>query len=307
MSPFFYGLNINMDIKILHVEASTHCNARCPLCPRNLHGYNVPGVYPELNLTIKAFEKVLAQFPDKTFVYFNGNLGDPMMNPDILSLVEMSNCYTNVFTNGGIGRRETWTGLAKQNGMVTFSIDGLEDTNHLYRQDVKWDQIMKRARWYIDAGGTAEWKFVVFKHNHHQIAQAKLLSQQLGFNSFEVVDHGRNYGPVLDKKANITHWILPHDGSRQPTAYDVAGGIERYKKGHNLQTEKYIGKKYDIDCEHEKEQKIYVDVQGKLSPCCYQGFELPNRKFVALSQFGELKKTWNTKSCDPICAATCGK
>ena len=255
-----------MDVKILHVEPSTHCNARCPLCPRNLHGFNVPGVYQEMHLTVPVYEKVLEKFPNRTFVYFNGNLGDPMMNPDILSLVKMSECYTNVFTNGGIGRRETYTELAKQNGEITFSIDGLEDTNHLYRQDVNWNKIMERAKWYIDAGGMAVWKYIVFKHNHHQIEQARQLSKQLGFKSFDLVDHGRNYGPVLDKKAKITHWILPHDGSRKPTAYDVEGGIARYKKGHNLQLENYKGKKYDINCEHEIEQKIYVDVQGKLSP-----------------------------------------
>jgi len=75
-----------MDIEILHVEASTYCNARCPLCPRNIHGYNVPGVYPELNLTTTVFKKVLEQFPSRTSVYFNGNLGDPMMNPTFYHL-----------------------------------------------------------------------------------------------------------------------------------------------------------------------------------------------------------------------------
>ena len=306
MSPFFYGLNISMDIKVLHVEASTHCNARCPLCPRNIHGYNVPGVYSELNLTTTVFEKVLEQFPSRTFVYFNGNLGDPMMNPDILSLAELTNCYTNIFTNGSIGRKETWIGLAKKHGEVTFSIDGLEDTNHLYRQDVEWNKIMERVKWFIDAGGTAVWKWVVFKHNHHQIEQGKIMAQQLGFKSFDVVDHGRNYGPVLNKKAEITHWILPHDGSRQPTTHDVPASIDRYKSDH-ANWKNHQGKNYEIDCEHEREQKVYVDVQGQLSPCCYQGFELPNRKRVDLLQFPELKKTWKTKSCDNICASTCGK
>ena len=32
-------------MKQLHVEASTYCNARCPLCPRSLYGYKVEGEY----------------------------------------------------------------------------------------------------------------------------------------------------------------------------------------------------------------------------------------------------------------------
>ena len=294
-----------MEIKILHVEASTYCNARCPLCPRNAHGYNVPGVYAEQHLSIENYKKALEKFPNLKFVYFNGNLGDPMMNPDILELAKISQCYTNIFTNGSIGREETWKGLAKLIGEVTFSIDGLEDTNHLYRQDVDWNKLMQRIKWYIEAGGTAVWKWIKFKHNQHQIHEAETISKQLGFKRFDVVDHGRNYGPALNKKAEITHWILPADGSKSPEEFNVQDKITRYKLNHDNWNE-FKGK-IDIACEHEIEQKVYVDVNGDLSPCCYQGFKLPNRKRIDLTEFQALKDTWSTTSCDKICASTCGK
>ena len=83
----------------------------------------MPGVYEELHLTPQRYREVLETFPDLDHVYFNGNLGDPMMNPDILELVELSRCYTNIFTNGSIGRKDVWQSLGKQEGMVTFSID----------------------------------------------------------------------------------------------------------------------------------------------------------------------------------------
>ena len=294
-----------MTIKILHVEASTHCNARCPLCPRNISGYNVPGVYEELHLTPQRYREVLETFPDLDHVYFNGNLGDPMMNPNILELVELSRCYTNIFTNGSIGRKDVWQGLGKQEGMVTFSIDGLQDTNHLYRQDVDWNKLMERVSWYIESGGKAVWKYVIFKHNHHQIEEARALSKKLGFSEFDAVDHGRNYGPVLNKEAEITHWILPHDGSRQPEKQDIAEKIKRYKtNNHNWKD--FEGQVHDIVCdEHEIQQKVYVDVHGRVSPCCYQGFDLPNRSRVDISQFDDLKRSWSTKSCDQVCATHC--
>ena len=87
-------------MKTIHVEASTYCNARCPLCPRNMYGYNVKGIYPEIHLKLDKFKECLAQFPEREYVYFNGNLGDPMMNPNILELTLATGCRTSVTTNG---------------------------------------------------------------------------------------------------------------------------------------------------------------------------------------------------------------
>ena len=298
-------------MEIIHVEASTYCNARCPLCPRSLYGFKVEGVYPEVHLSIDKFQECLLQLPNRTYVYFNGNLGDPMMNPNILELANMTNCRTSITTNGSIGTQNTWQSLAKNNVEVVFSIDGLEDTNHLYRQDVDWNKLMDRVKWFIDAGGIAQWKFILFKHNVHQQKQAKELSKQLGFADFIVEDHGRNYGPALNKEGKITHWILPADGSRQPTPYDVPGGIDRYKKTHeNFFPEQKV---YEIDCEHENskvipgQSSVYIDARGRLGPCCYQGMDLPSLPFVEMKDFPQIKKSWQTNKCNFVCAMSCGK
>lgn len=292
-------------MKLLHVEASTYCNARCPLCPRSLYGYKVEGVYPEIHLTLHKLKKCIDQFPDLEHVYFNGNLGDPMMNPDILTLATATKCQTSITTNGSIGTKDTWQSLARNDVTVMFSIDGLEDTNHLYRQDVQWSKIMERVKWFIDSGGNAKWKWVPFKHNRHQQDEARKLSEQLGFISFEVQDHGRNYGPALNNKGEVTHWILPADGSREPGNYDVRAGVERYKQSHQnfIAEEKF----YEIDCEHEREQGIYLDARGRVSPCCYQGFDLPEVPFLDLKDFNLVKKSWKTKNCNSICAMSCGR
>ena len=298
-------------MEIIHVEASTYCNARCPLCPRSLYGFKVEGVYPEVHLSTDKFQECLLQLPNRTYVYFNGNLGDPMMNPNILELANMTNCRTSITTNGSIGTQNTWQSLAKNNVEVVFSIDGLEDTNHLYRQDVDWNKLMDRVKWFIDAGGIAQWKFILFKHNVHQQKQAKELSKQLGFADFIAEDHGRNYGPALNKEGKITHWILPADGSRQPTPYDVPGGIDRYKKTHeNFFPEQKV---YEIDCEHENskvipgQSSVYIDARGRLGPCCYQGMDLPSLPFVEMKDFPQIKKSWQTNKCNFVCAMSCGK
>ena len=69
---------------------------------------------------------------------------------------------------------------------VVFSIDGLEDTNHLYRRNVQWHKVMENAKSFIDAGGLARWRMIVFEHNAHQLKDAEQLSKAMGFGKFDI-------------------------------------------------------------------------------------------------------------------------
>ena len=44
-----------MQVKHLHIEASSFCNAKCPGCPRNAYGYSIKGLYKEQNLDFNKF------------------------------------------------------------------------------------------------------------------------------------------------------------------------------------------------------------------------------------------------------------
>jgi len=289
-------------INNLHVEASTYCNARCPGCPRNANGVNLPGLFPLEHLKVDVFKNVVAKFPDLEYINFNGNLGDPMMNPHIIELVKASGIHCNVTTNGSIGKLDVFKQLAQMGHEVTFSIDGLEDTNHLYRQDVDWNKIMERVKIFIEHGGVANWKYVIFRHNRHQTQQAEELSKQLGFKSFETIDHGRNYFPALTQDRKVSHWIMPADGDQQPDdAFDPEKYVKMVLKPYDLKPPRYNKK---VSCEYLR-GSVYVSASGGIHPCCYQGFDLPDRKAVTLDQFDSLRKTWETDNTNAICAENC--
>ena len=291
-----------MLIKSLHIEASTYCNARCPGCPRNAYGVNLTNLFPLQHLSVKTFKGVLQKFPNVGHINFNGNLGDPMMNPNILDIVKLTKANINITTNGSIGKLSDFIELARLGHEITFSIDGLEDTNHLYRQDVDWHKIMERVKTFIDNGGRAIWKWVIFKHNVHQIEEARKLSADLGFVNFMTEDHGRNNFPALTKDKKVSHWILPADGSAEPDPnFDVEKYIDSVLNPYNVNPQKYNCK---ISCEHLT-GSVYVSATGSLHPCCYQGFDLPDRSSVALEDFDSIKQTWNTNDVNLICGSNC--
>ena len=195
------------DIRHIEFEISSRCNAGCPMCPRTK--YKERGIPYALNdLTLGDIKDALPDNLRPTQFKLSGNLGDPAVNPDCYRIIEYlalnwkNNVKINMHTNGGTRNEKFWTDLGKlsykgknaggkENKFrlcVRWAIDGLEDTNHLYRVNSDWNSIMLgiktlRANW----PGRIGWRYVIFEHNYHQVADAKKLAEQLGMRRFRPV------------------------------------------------------------------------------------------------------------------------
>jgi sulfatase maturation enzyme AslB (radical SAM superfamily) len=143
-----------------------------------------------------------------------GNFGDPILHPDLIKglrwlyakedytkrqeiQTDRNGLLINIATNGGINSPHWWKDLAhalntstsNRPGTVTFGIDGLEDTNDLYRRQVNWKRLIANVEAFIEAGGNATWQFIIFEHNKHQVKEAEELSKNMGFNKFFTIDN----------------------------------------------------------------------------------------------------------------------
>ena len=183
-------------VTLLHIELSTHCNAACPLCMRYYNSSTI--VRPDLNLTSISLEQFKKYFT-ATFlstlkrIIYCGTMGDPLMAKDCYDIIQYvneinPNCQQTFHTNGGIREKIFWSKMgelfSKPNMKLIFSIDGLEDTNHIYRRNVVWSKLINNADTFIKAGGQATWEYLVFDHNDHQVELAKELSVAMGFVAF---------------------------------------------------------------------------------------------------------------------------
>jgi len=262
------------EIKHLHLEISSMCNAACPLCPRNFHGYPYNDGYVEHNMTLDEATKIFSEnfLKQLTAVSVNGNFGDIVMNKHGLSIIQYfkqanKNLQITIDTNGGAGKKTFWQELAKTKSIVRFSIDGLADTNHLYRQNVAWNTVIKNVENFISAGGKAVWKVIKFDHNKHQLEQIEQLAKQMGFLSVEINDHGRNTGPVFNKKGNLVHVMGQVDST------DFKFLFNRRKTVEVLLEDVVDDRKpTEISCYVKKLKSIYVSSTGDVYPCCKLGF-----------------------------------
>ena len=263
------------NIKHLHMEFSSICNARCPLCPRNLFGYPYNKGYEETSLSLDLIKKSFSTEFIKQInrILINGNFGDFTANMESLEIIEYFASQNNkllfhVSTNGSARNADFWRNLGKIKKIsVDFCLDGLEDTHHLYRQDTNFNKIINNAKIFIEAGGYAVWKMVPFEHNKHQIEEARQRSIIEGFQKFEISDHGRNTGPVFDRNGKLVHVMGNWTGHTD---------IKNILEFQNDFTKGYRYPPYhpdnNLDCFTKKHKSIYIAANGKVYPCCYMGF-----------------------------------
>lgn len=282
------------DIRRLHIELTTRCNARCPMCMRNYRGYDYNSGYPLCELSLKDFEHIvspdlLAQLikPDPPVngmvpkiydfrgVVFNGNLGDFASASDALDIVNYvveHNVPVHINTNGSVRNPAWWAKLALPGVTVGFALDGLADTHALYRQDTDWHRIIDHAKAFISAGGQAVWRFVPFDHNRHQEATCRQLASELGFVKFENIYDGRDTGPVFNRNGKFSHYI----GARPPGDQDpdVKDLLESHVTWYDSRTWQGSRDQPDvvIDCLHKRAREIYIAADGSVYPCCFLGF-----------------------------------
>lgn len=310
----------------IHVELTTRCNAACPMCMRNLNGDIDHPDLIKTDFDINWFDNFDLESEKLTLC---GNYGDPCVHPDLHLVVDKwlqkYNKPILMMTNGGARKPEYWKLLAetaKDKLHVVFGIDGLEDTNHLYRRNVQWNKLIENAKAYIDAGGSATWKFIIFEHNKHQVDEAAELAKTLGFKKFEKIKTNRfekEYLPVYDKNNNEVYRL-----------YEAKIDDKQYtaKNPNRISvTKEWTG---EISCYAKKESSIYIAADGRIYPCCNTGYHyntdrslnkeilelqsqmgIPNIANTKLSQateslfFKTVEEKW---SSEPLkkCKKTCG-
>jgi MoaA/NifB/PqqE/SkfB family radical SAM enzyme len=273
------------------LEITTYCNAACPQCPRNSLGHGLNPFMPldHLDRTVidTAFTaKVCQQLRQ---VFFCGSYGDPIMHPDFLGILrdfrkKSPTLWLYIHTNGGVHDSDYWAEIAQimnGYGQIDFGIDGLEDTLHLYRKNVKYHKVIENAQAYIDAGGRAQWNFIVFKHNEHQIDAARQLAQDMGFFNILIRKTGR---------------FLNHDTLEEMSEWPVSNSSQVLEPPANseyrnrsmmflpmLKSEYKNIKDYfdttEIKCDSLLGKKVAITAQGVVLPCNFFNHNLYDARF----------------------------
>ena len=182
-----------------HLELTDKCNAGCPMCSRTdpANFCKANDKVQKLDLTLADFERHFTpEFCARTeHIELGGGLGDPLAARDCLEICDHLTRYgvnLVVSTNGGLRNTQWWEKLGhilqRTDSVVQLHVDGLKDTNPLYRVNTDFDKIMANAQAYLATGAPAEWYYILFRHNEHQVEEARDLSRRMGFRNFVLID-----------------------------------------------------------------------------------------------------------------------
>lgn len=265
------------DTKVLHLEPTDVCQAACPMCARETNKLfdKTRQNHLSMDQILKLVDPDQIASLDKMFMC--GNYGDPAAGKyslDIFNNFRKINptITLGMNTNGALQNVYWWSNLAdifnQPKDYVVFSIDGLEDTNHIYRKNVLWSKLIENATSFINAGGSAHWDMLVYQHNEHQVELCQQLAKDLGFKWFRAKVSNR---PTTDKIKLPVSWQTP-----------------KFKISN-------------IDCHAINENSIYIDATGTLRPCCWFGI---NRSSV-ITTVSEVASTWHTSNPHKICKQSC--
>lgn len=317
-----------------HIELTDKCNAACPMCQRTKHMQRCSTDYDKvrnIDLSLADFKRAFppAFCRNVSRIDFCGSLGDPPAARDCLEICDYLTQHDVLLTmssNGGLRNARWWSRLGeifkRNDSFMEFHIDGLEDTNHLYRVNTRFDWIMRNVEAYLATGAQAEWHYIVFKHNEHQVDEAHRRAKAMGFRAFKVIDTIR-FGA-----SQRFEYQMP-DGSvrylEPATASESASGAAAIPVA--TRTAGDDAAVNGIRCKSAVENRPYITADGTLSACCWisespdearmhakAGFNLESRNIhrddletmLYQEPYASLYRQSWVRGESPICERKCG-
>ncbi|MBZ5601729.1 MAG: radical SAM protein [Acidobacteriia bacterium] len=193
----------------IQIDASSHCQLACPLCP-TADG-RVRAAQGAGHLKLSDFEALLDRNPQIAHVELS-NYGEMFLNPQLAAILKSAH-ERKVSVSGSNGvnlnfaREDALDAVVRYRvRALTCSIDGAtQETYARYRVNGNLervlghiDRIRELRRKYRSAFPLLDWQFVVFGHNEHELPVARAMAAERGMELVPRLSWDDGFSPVKD-------------------------------------------------------------------------------------------------------------
>ena len=272
-------LKVNMRLKrevvrnypvVAFIEPNLFCNLQCPACPTGLR----LNLRPSVSISEELFRAAIDEMGDYLFQLVMYNWGEPLLHkqtPEMIRYASDKGIKVSLSTNLSIRLTDDYIERLVKSGLDTMiiSLDGItEDVYKYYRRNGNLNLVREnllRIRNAKERLGVQTpklvWQFLVFKHNEHQIEQARQLLREWGADEL-------NVAPAIMP-------VEPYNDGFEPSTIPQ---YNMYLPDHPQRKEARRQMKSDKACSWL--YGVFVlNPNGKVSACC----AVPSDKF----DFGE--------------------
>lgn len=292
-----------------HLELTDKCNAACPMCGRTQQlNRCLPDLTKVRNIDLD-FATIKRSFTPALCsrileIDLCGGLGDPPAARDCFQICEYfveQGIKLILSSNGGLRSIDWWRRLGelfvRNDSLVEFHIDGLADTNHLYRVNTRFQKIMDNATAFLNTGANGEWHFIPFAHNQHQISEALELSKKMGFSTFKVIDTIR-FG-----KEQAFRYQMPDGSFRElrPAELDVLDDAGDVTQPHKAESSSATtGAIPQVQCKSAAQNRPYIVATGAVSACCWVEGSADEKEMYSLARVESTEHNINNRLLEEI-------
>lgn len=286
-------LRMNMALKreavtsypvVAFIEPNLYCNLQCPACPTGLR----LGLRPTVAIDEELFKRTIDQIGDYIFQLYMYNWGEPLLHkrtPEMIAYAKKKDINILLSTNLSLKLTDDYIDRLVLSGLdrMLVSLDGVtQESYSKYRRKgdialVRENAMrIQRAKQRLGAvTPKVVWQFLVFRHNEHEIEEARAVHQEWGADEF------------IAGGAEMP--MEPYDEGFEPStipAYNV------YHRDHPVQKEAERQLTSDRACGWL--YGVFVlNPNGKVSPCC----AVPSEK-LDFGEYhdGDFFAVWNNET-----------
>lgn len=201
----------------LTVDLSMACQLRCPLCPTGARQND----RPRIHLKAEMNQRIIETMGESAFLIWYYSVGEPLLNPrhaELIAEASRREIFSVISTNLSLPLSDVKIDslLRSGLGMLCVALDGATpETYAKYRRGGKFQLVLenlkrlvyRRRQLGLDRP-IIEWRFLLFRHNQHEVARARQMAAEIGVDN---LDFFRGIAPVSNGPDGVEAVKLPVD------------------------------------------------------------------------------------------------
>ncbi|MDH4039587.1 MAG: radical SAM protein [Gammaproteobacteria bacterium] len=193
----------------LSINPSTACQLACPNCETG----NGTMTRPATNLAPSLHSHMLAGVADELFIIRYFGTGESLLNkkfPELMREIRGKEIFTFMTTNLSFRFTDKQIDDILQSGinLIGVSLDGITQESYArYRVNGEHDLVVSNMRRLIERRDElglqyplVEWRYLVFRHNEHEVETVRKLAQEY---KVDLLEFAEGYAPRDDPAAPV--------------------------------------------------------------------------------------------------------